>query len=130
MQKFTTVTEFLESLDDNKKAQVLKIRELIMVAEPKLEERIKWNAPSYVFDGEDRITFNLLNKEVVVKLVLHMGATRKENKKALPIMNDDSGLMEWSSDIRGMVTFRSMDEVTDNGDALVGVIKRWLAIVA
>jgi hypothetical protein len=46
-----------------------------------LTEHIKWNAPSYVLDGEDRITLNLLNKQGLAKLVLHMVATRPENRR-------------------------------------------------
>lgn len=128
MQKYKTVEEFLNDLDRNKRAQVDALRSLILSVEPKLEERIKWNAPSYVLDGEDRITFNLMNKQGVVKLVLHMGATRKEDKKGAPIMQDDSGLIKWSSDIRGMITITSVEDVTTNTSALKKTIKDWLSI--
>lgn len=63
MQKYKTIDEFLSDLDAAKRQQVDILRELILKAEPKLEEHIKWNAPSYVLDGEDRITFNLMNKQ-------------------------------------------------------------------
>ena len=61
--------------------QVEVLRQLIIKTEPRLKEHIKWNAPSYVLDGDGRITSNLMNRQGVVKLVLHMGATRNENKK-------------------------------------------------
>ena len=61
--------------------QVEVLRQLIIKTEPRLKKHIKWNAPSYVLDGDDRITSNLMNRQGVVKLVLHMGATRNENKK-------------------------------------------------
>ncbi len=108
MQKYKTVEEFLEDLSEDKRLQVDTLRDIILGTESQLEEHIKWNAPSYVLDGEDRITFNLMNKQGVVKLVFHMGATRKEDKKGAPIMQDDSGLIEWSSDIRGTVTVTSI----------------------
>jgi uncharacterized protein YdhG (YjbR/CyaY superfamily) len=60
----------------NKQHQIDMLRSIILSVEPKLQEHIKWNAPSYVLNGEDRITFNLMNKESLVKLILHMGATR------------------------------------------------------
>lgn len=88
MIKFKTVEEFSDSLDAGKLAQFKKIRSYILEADSNLKEHIKWNAPSYVLGGEDRITFNLMNKQNLVKLVLHMGATRKEDKTAQPIMND------------------------------------------
>jgi hypothetical protein len=128
MQKYKTVEDFLSSLDSEKRAQVDALRDLILSTEPKLEEHIKWNAPSYVLDGEDRITFNLVNKQGVVKLVFHMGATRKEDKKGAPIMHDESGLIEWNSDIRGMVTFNTMEDVSSNLAPLKKIVTDWLSI--
>jgi len=128
MQKYKTVEEFINDLSDDKRLQVNLLRNLILNTEPHLEEHIKWNAPSYVLNGEDRITFNLMNKQGVVKLILHMGATHKENKKGTPIMQDESRLMEWSSDIRGMITFVSIEDINSNMTALKKVIKDWLSI--
>lgn len=128
MQKYKTVEEFLNDLSEDERLQVNTLRSLILSAEPRLREHIKWNAPSYVFDGEDRITFNLMNKQEVVKLVLHMGATRKEDKKGAPIMQDDSGLIEWSSDIRGMITFTSIEDINSHMASLDKIIKDWLSI--
>ena len=128
MHKYKTVEEFINDLDDDKRSQVDILRDLILSTEPQLEEHIKWNAPSYVLDGEDRITFNLMNKQGVVKLVLHMGATRKEDKKGAPIMQDESGLIEWSSDIRGMITFNSLTDISSNTTSLEKIIKGWLAV--
>src|SRR5687768_5420704 len=111
MQKYTDIPEFLADLDPAKKEQVELLRSTIIKAHPGLTEHIKWNAPSYVLDGEDRITFNLVNKENVVNLVLHMGATRKEDKKGTPVMPDDKGLVAWQSDIRGILTFTDLDDI-------------------
>ncbi len=108
--------------------QVEVLRQLIIKTEPRLKEHIKWNAPSYVLDGDGRITSNLMNRQGVVKLVLHMGATRKENKKGIPIMRDDSGLVEWSSDIRGMIMFTSIEDINSHFTELKKIIKNWLLI--
>lgn len=126
--KYTKVTEFLDDLDDAKREQVELLRQIITEVHPGLEEHIKWNAPSYVLDGEDRITFNLQNKEDVVKLVLHMGATRQEDKKGAPIMPDDHGLLTWQSDIRGVMSFDTIQDITDKRAEITDVITRWLAI--
>jgi hypothetical protein len=128
VQKYKTIEDFLSDLDSDKRLQVDTLRSLIMKTEPQLEEHIKWNAPSYVLDREDRITFNLMNKQEVVKLILHMGATRKEDKRGIPILQDESGLIEWSSDIRGMVTFTSLEEINSNLTSLKKIIKDWLAV--
>jgi len=128
MQKYKTIEEFLNGLSDDKRQQVDALRDLILKSEPKLDEHIKWNAPSYVLKGEDRITFNLMNKQEVVKLVLHMGATRKEDKKGAPVMRDDNGLIEWSSDIRGMITFATIEDINSNLTSLKKIIKDWLSV--
>ena len=128
MQKYTTIEEFLNSLDASKRSQVDKLRRLIQEIAPQLQEHIKGNGPSYVMDGEDRITFNLMNKQGVVKLILHMGATRKEDKQGTPVLQDDSGLIEWSSDIRGTLTFSDNDDVESKLTLVKSIITNWLAI--
>ena len=128
MQKYKTVEEFIADLKDDKLSQVEALRGIILETKPQLKEHIKWNAPSYVLEGEDRITFNLMNKQGVVKLIFHMGATRKEDKKGTPVMHDESGLIEWSSDIRGMITFTTLEDITSNLISLRKIIDDWLLI--
>ncbi len=128
MQKYKTVSELIEELEEDKKAQVETLRVVIKDVKPSLVEHIKWNAPSYQLDGEDRITFNLMNKAGVVKLVLHMGATRKEDRKAEPIMSDNSGLLEWNSDIRATITFNDIDHIKEKRSDLVAILKKWLTL--
>lgn len=127
MQKYKTVAEFLDDLSEEKEAQVQELRTVIKGTNTDLEEIIKWNAPSYVLHGEDRITFNI-NREGLIKLILHMGATRKENKSGEPIMKDDSGIIQWNSDIRGAILFQNLDDVHAKKEAVATLIKRWLAI--
>jgi hypothetical protein len=126
--KYTTVAEFLDDLDAAKREQVELLRSVIQEVHPGMEEHIKWNAPSFVLDGEDRVTFNLQNKEGVVKLVLHMGATREENKKGAPIMPNDHGLLTWPSDIRGVMSFKTLGDITAKRAEIADLITRWLAI--
>ena len=128
MNKYKTVEEYLNDLDTDKRAQVEALEKIILNTHAELTEHIKWNAPSYVLDGEDRITFNTYNKEGVVKLVLHMGATRKEDKKAGPIMADPTGLVTWNSDIRGMLSFNNLQEITNKEKQVADIIKSWLEI--
>jgi hypothetical protein len=128
MNKYTTVTDFMNDLSADKRAQVELLRGIIKQAHPGLDEHIKWNSPSYVLDGEDRVTFNLQNKEGVVKLVLHMGAMRVEDKKGAPIMVDDAGLISWQSNIRGVISFADLDAIIAQQMQVGDIISRWLAI--
>lgn len=127
MDKYKTISEFMGGLDEERQSQVEKLRQYILDEAPSLTEHIKWNAPSYVKDDEDRITFNTMNKEQVVKLVFHMGATRKEDKKGQPILKNTT-LVEWASDIRGYMTFNSLEEITLNEKEIKQTIRGWLAL--
>ncbi len=128
MKKYIAVEEFLEDLNEVRRQQVQALRKIILSLDPVLAEHIKWNAPSYVFNGEDRITFNTHYPDKIVVLI-HMGATKKEDKNAVPVMKDDSGLIQWNSDIRGTLSFSSIDEIQDNEVALHAIFKNWLAIL-
>lgn len=127
MEKYKTIDEFINGLNDDQRSQVEKLRQYILDEGPLLTEHIKWNAPSYVKDDEDRITFNTMNKEQAVKLVFHMGATRKEDKKGRPILNN-SPLIQWASDIRGYMTFNSLDEIISNEKEIKRTIHEWLVL--
>jgi hypothetical protein len=127
MPKTPTVTEILDTLPPERRQLVDAIRSLIKDAEPGLTENVKWNAPNYVWKEEDRITFRL-HKPGVIQLILHMGATRKEDKQGKPVMGDPEGLIEWASDIRGSISFSSLDDVNQHREAVSALIRNWLAL--
>jgi hypothetical protein len=128
MTKYKTVTEFLADLPPEKREQVELLRRHISKVEPKLIESIKWNAPNYSYEGVDRITFNLQNKERVVQIIIHKGAVEKEDKKAEPILKDESGLIKWNSNIRGTLSFASIKNIEDNAQELTHIIENWLKL--
>ncbi|MER3393504.1 MAG: DUF1801 domain-containing protein [Microcella pacifica] len=122
------MTDLVRALDDDTREQVQLLRDIIGSLDADLTEHVKWNAPSYVFDGEDRITMNLRNKQGLVKLVLHMGATRPEDRKGAPVLLADEGIVEWASDIRGFVTFTDLADIRAKEPAVRRVLAGWLAI--
>lgn len=128
MNKHKTLAEFLADQTPDKLVQINKIRDLIVEVEPRLEENIKWNAPNYVYKGEDRITFNLMNKQNKVKLVIHMGASKKENKKGNPVLANDEKIVDWNSDIRGTITFEDISDIEAKTESLKKVIRSWIAL--
>ncbi|OYX54190.1 MAG: hypothetical protein B7Y93_07050 [Micrococcales bacterium 32-70-13] len=123
-----SIADIMTALDAQTAEQVQLLRDIIGSLDADLIEHVKWNAPSYVLDGEDRITMNLRNKEGVVKLVLHMGATRPEEKKGAPVLADDEGLVAWASDIRGLIAFADAHDIRAKEPALRRVLVGWLAI--
>jgi len=129
MNKYKTLDAFLNDLTPTQSQVVDALRKLILSLNTDLTEEIKWNAPSYIYKGEHRITFNMRYEDKVT-LVLHMGATRKEDKKAAPIMKDASGLIEWVSDIRGTLSFESIEDFEIKKESIANALTNWLAIPA
>ena len=128
MNKYKSIEEFLSDQTADKLQEINKLRELILHTEPRLVENLKWNAPNYVYNDEDRITFNVINKQNKVKIVIHMGPTRKENKKGSPLLPNDQGLVEWNSDIRGTISFEDIHDVNTKSTRLQKLFRDWLAL--
>lgn len=119
-----TVTRWLASCRHALRVELDTLRELVVAAEPRLVEGIKWNAPSYAFDGDDRLTFNLSAKDRV-RLIFHCGVKKRATKGRVPV--DDRGLLEWAADDRGIATFRSAAEVAAAKQSLPQLVRDWLA---
>lgn len=114
---FRSVDEYLDASD--RRGEVLAMRALVLAAAPDAVEIIKWNSPSYVVGGEDRLTINAGPKGPV-RLILHRGVHVAEDKRALSsFAGDPTGLLTWHSDIRASMTSTSPEAVD--------VIRAWLA---
>lgn len=127
MQTYKTVEDFMSALDSTQEKQVTLLRTIVTNNHPELHEHIKWNSPSYMQNEIDRITFSVRPKRPIT-LVFHMGATRPEIKGGVPVMNDLSGLIEWKSDTRGIISFTSSDDIERKTGQLTTIIAQWLAI--
>ena len=128
MNKYKTLDEFFADQSEEKLVQINMLRKIILDTDANLTETSKWNAPKYRYKGEDRLTFNLMNKQGLVKLVIHMGSTKKEHKDKKPLLNEDEGIVEWNSDIRGTLSFDGITDIKRKAQSVQGVIKKWLAI--
>lgn len=128
MKKYTTVNEFLDALDLQQNKQVTVLRAIIMDTFPELHEHVKWNSPSYTLNGEDRVTFSV-RPGFPISIVLHMGVTRAEDKSAKPIMSDSTGLIEWKSDTRGIVSFSDLNDIQVKKSQFVEALRNWLSII-
>lgn len=120
----TEVTEFLQRLKHGRKGEVQAIRELILSADPKISEHIKWNAPSFCIEGDDRITFRLQPSDRV-QLVFHRGAKKRDDEATFSF-KDNSGLLEWVTKDRAQVTFDDLDDVKAKRVALKNLVNRWM----
>jgi hypothetical protein len=116
---------YMDQLSHPLKDVAVALRAVIRKANRDLVEGIKWNAPSYSIDGEDRITFNLRANDAV-RLVFHCGAKVKDGRGKGRLINDESGLLQWASDDRAIASFSSSAGVKRCSSTLTTLINAWL----
>ena len=125
-EHFATVDEFLAAQAPEQRAAVESPRTLVREAEPRLTEIVKWNSPDYTLDGVDRLTINAVGTRPV-RLILHFGTGRAEDKGASPTFEGDpGGLLTWHSDIRASLVMPTGAELAEQRDAIIAVIRAWL----
>lgn len=119
------VEQFLRGLNHPLQREVEAVREIVGRAAPELTEHIKWNAPSFCWNGEDRITFHLRGK-ADVQLVFHRGAKRKADIGRATLIEDGTGWLKWAAPDRATVKFAGMDDVLTRQQQLADIVVRWI----
>lgn len=130
MAKAPTVEQFLEDLSHPRKAEILELRRAILGANSDITEQVKWNAPSFCINGDDRVTFRLQPKDVV-ELVFHRGAKKRtETDTSAFSFDDPKGMVTWRGADRGIVAFADRHDVEDKLPAVVDLVDRWMKATA
>ena len=106
------VNEFIDKLDHPFKAEVKMIREIIKNVNPDITEQIKWNAPSFSYQGEYLVTFNLRAKDRI-HLVFHNPMIAKVK----------SPLLEGNYPDRRMTYFSDEDDIQTKRGTLEKALK-------
>lgn len=122
------VIDFITSTDHPLKKEIEAIRKIILGAEKSLEEHIKWSAPSFYINGEDKITYDLRSPKMV-RLIFHRGAKVKKMPKTR-LIDDPENLLQWATNDRAIAAFTDMDSITNSKKKLTSLIKKWIAAAA
>lgn len=119
------VAEFLSRLQHLFKSEIEETRRIILASAPELTECIKWNAPSFCHNNEDRITMQLQGKGFF-RLIFHTGAkkTGKEIKKEL--LGETAAFLEWAASDRAIVKLSDMSDIESKRSKLEAAIIRWI----
>tara|TARA_R110002020_G_scaffold3766_34_gene16699 strand:+ start:6384 stop:6779 length:396 start_codon:yes stop_codon:yes gene_type:complete len=123
-EKSSAVDLYLEGLQHARKAEIERLRALILATLPDLVETIKWNAPSFGNGEDDRITMRLHPGDRL-QLILHRGA--KAGADDLFRFEDPDRLIAWAAPDRGVVTFSNAQDLAAKSTPLAAVLKRWVA---
>jgi hypothetical protein len=122
------VAEFLQELEHPMKDGILKLRDAILASDDQITDHIKWNAPSFCYHGDDRVTFRLQPGDRL-QLVFHRGA-RVRDDSADFVFEDATGLIEWSTPDRGTVTVSDLEDVDAELPKVVELVSRWMRATA
>ncbi len=122
MPKKPSVEEYISSLDHPLKEGVILLCQAIRNACPELTEQIKWNAPSFGRDFDDRITLGV--RPALLQVVFHRGVNSPD--PAGFSFYDDSGLIKWAAPDRGIIAFRSVEEVKISLSAVAKISHEWV----
>lgn len=101
------------------KAEVQQVREIVLNADPAIEERIKWKSPSFHSNGVDLGAFEL-RPQGFVRLVLVF---------PFGLVDDPSGIMLGSWSDRRELRFTSLDDIAAKRRALESVVNSWVALL-
>lgn len=123
------VVEFMNRVDHPLKQSMEAMREIVLSANKEITEHIKWNAPSFCFKGEDRMTFNLRSNEYIL-IVFHRGAKAKDGEGKRPLFKDTTGLLEWATNDRAIVKLYGIKDVKEKKDILKKVVNQWIAVTS
>jgi hypothetical protein len=114
MKKNSAVSDYMKKLKSPLKAEMEAVREIILSADDRITESIKWSAPSF-FYKDNMCTFNPRATKAVT-LVFHKGA----------IIKDDNGLLLGDAKEARTAKFKDMDDIKANAAKLKKVVKSWI----
>ena len=120
----TAVESFLDALEHRQADGVVRLRAALLASVPGLSEHIKWNAPSFVYDSVDRITFRLRPGDVL-QLVFHRGPSVRKDVHTFAF-DDPTGLLAWQTPDRGVVTFADLADVESKLEDVADLARRWV----
>ncbi|GAA2646136.1 hypothetical protein GCM10010399_94620 [Dactylosporangium fulvum] len=118
------VDDFMAKLDHPMKAGVEELRSAILASNGAISEQVKWNAPSFRYGGEDRVTFRLRPGDRV-QLIFHRGAKVRSDAAGFTF-DDPAGLLTWPASDRGVVTFPDRESIELHKAAVVSLVNRWI----
>ena len=118
------VDTFMGGLTQDRRAEVERVREAILAIDLDITERVKWNAPSFCIDGDDRVTLRLQPGDRV-EVVFHRGAKRRDDADSFHF-DDPTGWLVWASPDRGVVTIADAGETAERLPGLAELVRAWM----
>jgi hypothetical protein len=125
--KLATVEEYLASLTSEQREVVDVLRAMALNAGAGVTEHIKWNAPSFCVNGDDRITLGSDTKGQI-RVILHRGVKPKDSVGFH--FNAPADLVKWAAADRGVITLRSTAHLRERELEVGDIFRRWVEVTA
>lgn len=125
--KSQRVEDFIAALDHPYKPEIVELRQIILGADPRIGEEIKWNAPSF-YTTQHFATFQLRAK-TGVQIILHLGTKVRETATTGIPIPDPQSLLTWLAKDRASVTLQNMDEIHAKRADFTALIQAWIEFV-
>ncbi|MBN8732351.1 MAG: DUF1801 domain-containing protein [Acidobacteria bacterium] len=122
---------FLDALEHARKAEILTLRAIVLGADKRIAEGVKWNSLSFRTGGEKGewfATVNLREKQGV-GMIVHFGAKKNAISESGVAIADPAGLLRWLAKDRAVVVFRDGAELTVKTAALQTLLREWITHV-
>lgn len=113
MNQNPAVDEWFERYENPMKAAVQRVREIVLGADARVTEAIKWQAPTFVYKGNIASFFPKSKKHV--SLMFHQGAT-------IPGVHP---LLEGDADVGRTAKFADLEDVERRRPELEAIIRAW-----
>lgn len=118
------VDAYMRNLSHPLKNEAEALRRIILGADSRITESIKWNAPSFFF--KEYFATLHLRQPGRIQVIFHLGAKAKDNTRKVTI-DDPNGLLTWPANDRAVAKFDGMGEVSANRSALGAIVRQWMA---
>lgn len=109
----TDVDAWIQTYDNPMKPVVQRVREIILAADPRVTETIKWQSPTFAYRG-NIASFNPRSKKFA-SLMFHAGAR----------IPGDHPILEGGGDTARYVRFTDLADVEAKRAALAAAIRAW-----
>jgi Domain of unknown function (DU1801) len=123
MTKIAKVEDYLATAEHARMDEIVVLRAAILKSSKVITEHIKWNAPSFCWKGEDRVTMRLHPKDRL-ELIFHRGAKMKTGKS--PTIDDPNGLIAWVAADRGVLSVQDPSMLKARKSEIVRLVTEWM----
>lgn len=116
----TFIAESIHALKDC----LQPLREIIHSANAEITEQIKWKCPSFCFEGDDRITYNLSKKDQLL-IIFHTGASGK-GKTPDKLKFKSYTILEWLASDRACIKINKPEDLKNDTNQIIELVSLWL----